>query len=216
MSKSANDFWSRRRAAVEAEARAEETAAEAAVQAEAEAIQAKRPDEEILAEAGLPAPEDVTSPEQVREFLQSTLPQRLKTRALRSLWRMNPVLANIDGLVDYGEDFTDAAMCVDNMQTVYQVGRGMVAKLEEMGEALDADDAPTAPEVVADVASDDAQEQIPEAATDRPEVEDEAVTAMADPDPVAAVPTPAPEDDFAPLPAPGRRMRFSFATGEAT
>ncbi|MBY5935652.1 DUF3306 domain-containing protein, partial [Tateyamaria omphalii] len=114
---SGRDFWSRRRAGVEAE----EQALEARV-AEAEAAKLEeRPDEEILAELSLPEPETLDSPDAVRDFLKAELPQRLKTRALRRLWRLNPVLANLDGLVDYGEDFTDAATVIEKMQTVYQV-----------------------------------------------------------------------------------------------
>ena len=79
------DFWSRRRAAVAQEAQAEQTAAQ-------EAQVAERSDEELLQEAGLPDPDALTSPEQVQDFLKSALPNRLKTRALRKLWGMNPVL----------------------------------------------------------------------------------------------------------------------------
>ena len=43
--------------------------------------------------------------------------------ALRRLWKVNPVLANVDGLVEYGEDFTDSATVVENLQTTYQVGK---------------------------------------------------------------------------------------------
>ncbi|WP_299592782.1 DUF3306 domain-containing protein [uncultured Tateyamaria sp.] len=70
----------------------------------------ERPDEELLAELNLPEPEALDSPDEVRDFLKAELPQRLKTRALRRLWRLNPMLANLDGLVDYGEDYTDAAI----------------------------------------------------------------------------------------------------------
>lgn len=120
------DFWSRRKAAVEAEARAEAVAVEQARAAEADAVLAERDDAEILAELGLPEPEALETSEQVRAFLASAVPQRLKTRALRRLWTTNPVLANLDGLNDYDTDFTDAATCVENIQTLYKVGRGMV------------------------------------------------------------------------------------------
>ncbi|MEM7238949.1 MAG: DUF3306 domain-containing protein, partial [Pseudomonadota bacterium] len=47
---------------------------------------------------------------------------------LRKLWLTNPVLANLDELVDYGDDFTDAATVIENLQTVYRVGHGMIDK----------------------------------------------------------------------------------------
>ncbi len=128
---SSTDFWSRRRAAVEAEARAEDAETEAALAAREEAELDARSDEEVLAELGLEAPELLETPEQVRVFLAEAVPQRLRTRALRRLWRLNPVLANVDGLVDYGEDYTDAATVVENMQTVYKVGKGMFDRLTE-------------------------------------------------------------------------------------
>lgn len=120
------DFWSRRRAAVAAEDLAEKHESEAAQREAVERELAERPDAELLAEAGQPAPEALDSPEAVRDFLASALPNRLKSRALRRLWTLNPLLANVDGLVDYGEDFTDSAMAVEAVQTAYQVGRGML------------------------------------------------------------------------------------------
>lgn len=80
-------------------------------------------------------------------FLQDGVPEELKRRALRRLWRLNPVFANLDGLNDYDDDFTDAAMVVKGMKTIYQVGKGMVMPDEEepdeaaLAEAPDAIDA---------------------------------------------------------------------------
>ncbi|WP_147127756.1 DUF3306 domain-containing protein [Shimia ponticola] len=129
-----SDFWARRKAAVEAEARAEEQARVDASEAEAEAKLAEKTDEEILAELNLCEPEELETPEAVRAFMDSAVPQRLKTRALRRLWRLNPILANVDGLVDYGEDFTDASCVIENLQTAYQVGKGMLAHVEALAE----------------------------------------------------------------------------------
>lgn len=187
-----SDFWANRKAAVQAEARAEELAQAEALQAAQEAKLEERPDEDLLQEAGLPEPEALESPEAVREFLKAELPQRLKTRALRHLWRMNPVLANLDGLVDYGDDFTDSATVVENLQTVYQVGKGMFVKLEEMvAEALETED-----EQEADPS--DFVAEHPAAPIDLPE-----------PAPVAAALVDAGPDPQ-PLPATSRRMRFHF------
>jgi len=129
------DFWSRRRAAVAAETEGEIRDRAAEDRAEEEARLADRSDADLLAELDLPAPEDMDTPDQVQALLKSALPQRLKTRALRRLWRLNPVLANVDGLVDYGEDYTDAALVVENLQTLYKVGKGMFDKAVEAEEA---------------------------------------------------------------------------------
>lgn len=136
-----SDFWARRKAAVEAEARAEEQARVAASEAEAEAKLAEKTDEEILAELDLCEPEELETPEAVRAFMDSAVPQRLKTRALRRLWRLNPILANVDGLVDYGEDFTDASCVIEDLQTAYQVGKGMLKHVEALAEKEAAEDA---------------------------------------------------------------------------
>jgi hypothetical protein len=67
---------------------------------------------------------------------------------------LNPVLANVDGLVDYGQDFTDNAMVVEGLQTAYQVGKGMLSHLEKLAapkiedladDIAEVDDAPTLP-----------------------------------------------------------------------
>lgn len=179
------DFWSRRRAGVEAE----ELALEAR-EAEAQDVAlAERPDEELLAELNLPEPETLDSADSVRAFLRAELPQRLKTRALRRLWRLNPVLANLDGLVDYGEDYTDAAMVKPNMKTAYQVGKGIVSKILEQEE----DEKAVAEDLVAQVS---AEEQ---------DVEDLEVAAVTQVAPVAEM-----NDDPEPTAMPQRRMRFAF------
>ncbi|KII15977.1 DUF3306 domain-containing protein [Phaeobacter sp. S60] len=129
---SGDDFWSRRRAKVAAEQQAEaaETAAAARV-AEEQALEAKS-DAELLEELNLPDPDQMQQGDDFSVFLKETIPARLRTRALRRLWASNPVLANVDGLLDYGEDFTDSAMVIENLQTAYQVGKGMTAHVEEL------------------------------------------------------------------------------------
>ena len=126
------DFWSRRRAAVrqaEERARAERVLREDAGKA---AALEERTDREILEELGLPDPDGLGEGADFKPFLRTVVPERIRRRALRRLWSLNPVLANLDGLVEYGEDFTDAATVVDGLQTAYQVGKGMLRHLEEM------------------------------------------------------------------------------------
>jgi hypothetical protein len=65
-------------------------------------------------------------------FMSKAVPDRLRRRALRRLWLANPALANLDGLLDYGEDFTDSATVIENLQTAYQVGKGMTEHVLEM------------------------------------------------------------------------------------
>ncbi len=91
----------------------------------------ERSDEEILEELGLPHPDDLKPGDDVKGFMKAAVPDRLRRVALRQLWRSNPVLANVDGLIDYGEDFTDSATVIENMQTLYQVGKGMWTSIVE-------------------------------------------------------------------------------------
>lgn len=129
-----SDFWTRRRAAVEAEDRAITEAAVHAKRSAQETALAARSDEELLRDLELPAPESVDNAELLQRFMRSALPRRLKQRALRQFWRRKPVLACLDGLVDYADDYTDAATCVPDLQTSYQVGKGLLAHVEALAQ----------------------------------------------------------------------------------
>ena len=52
--------------------------------------------------------------------------------ALRRLWHMNPLFGEVCEMVEYGEDYTDAATVIEGMQTAYQVGKGYKTKAEEL------------------------------------------------------------------------------------
>ena len=125
-------FWARRRAAVQAEAEADVRAQEEAMlAARAEAL-AERDDAEILAEMGLPDPESMQQGDDFAAFMSREVPERLRRKALRTLWRSNPVLACVDGLNDYDDDFTIGATGNGPIKTAYQVGKGMMYHLEAM------------------------------------------------------------------------------------
>ena len=126
------DFWSRRKARVEAEAQVSVQAQKAEEAAVLEADQAEKTDIELLEELGLPNPDSMMMGDDFSVFMSKAVPDRLRRRALRRLWLANPALANLDGLLDYGEDFTDSATVIENMQTAYQVGKGMTEHVLEM------------------------------------------------------------------------------------
>ena len=71
---------------------------------------------EIVAQ--LPDIESLDENSDFSAFMKEGVPQALRRRALRKLWRLNPLFANLDGLNDYDDDFTDAAMVVEGMQTI--------------------------------------------------------------------------------------------------
>lgn len=125
--------WSRRKLE-QAEADDDEVAAEAGLSDEVV-------DPEQIDDGSDEEPEDFdpeTLPPEVRDidiatldynsdftvFMRNDVPKWLRRKALRKLWRSNPVLANLDGLNDYDEDYTDAAMVVPDVKTAWRVGRG--------------------------------------------------------------------------------------------
>ena len=146
--------------------------------AERDAEVEEKTDEEVLEELGLPDPDALQPGDDFSAFMAKAVPDRIRRRALRRLWLSNPALANLDGLLDYGEDFTDSATVVENLQTAYQVGKGMLKHVEELARQAEAKEADTPEdqeepassedsEPVADVAfvedNDDAQDEEPQA-----------------------------------------------------
>lgn len=151
------DFWARRKAKVEAETLAEQAAVEQLVLAEQNVVLEEKTDAELLEELDLPDPDTLVMGDDFSVFMSKAVPDRIRRRALRILWRSNPVLANVDMLVDYGEDFTDAAMAVENIQTAYQVGKGMLKHVQEMARQAEERENPTEPEVLEEEVEDEAE-----------------------------------------------------------
>lgn len=194
------DFWARRKAGVQAEEQAALAAVEQQELREQHAVLEEQTDAEILAELELPDPDTLKMGDDFSAFMAKAVPDRIRRRALRTLWRSNPVLANVDMLVDYGEDFTDAAMVVENMQTAYQVGKGMLKHVQEMARQAEERDNPPAEEEIEDEV---AEEEVLVAET---ETEDPHET-------IAFVEE---EDDEEPLVAPTpRRMKFTIEESAA-
>ncbi|HUV31969.1 MAG TPA: DUF3306 domain-containing protein [Devosiaceae bacterium] len=122
--------WSRRKRALADEA---DAAIEIAPEAVAEPVEvAEKTDEEVMLELGLPEPDTMKAGDDFSAFMARAVPQRLRERALRRLWVSDPVLANLDGLVDYADDYTDAATVVADMKTAYKVGRGFLDEIEKI------------------------------------------------------------------------------------
>jgi len=179
--------WSRRRAAVASEAKAEALAAEQALLEKEHAELSEKSDEDILEALGLPDPDSLVQGDDFKVFLSKAVPAHLRKRALRTLWRSNPVLACVDGLNDYDDDYLTGSFGQDPIKTTYQVGKGMLAHLLEVERQKEAALTPDAiEEVVAE----------PECQT--PEV-----------DAYVAVVEDAPEPMEEPMPTP-RRMQFQF------
>ena len=156
-----------------------------------------RTDDQILAELDLPDPATLKPGDDITGFMQAAVPARLRRAALRQLWRSNPVLANLDELLEYGEDYTDAATVVENLQTAYRVGRGFWTEEDEeraaQAEDRDAADQASAPDTSA----------APPSASEAPE----AATEIAPPTPHDP---PAATDAESEVITTKRRMTFSY------
>lgn len=125
--------------------------------------------------ASLPDIDTLTEESDFTVFLQEGVPDALRRKALRRLWRLNPVFANLDGLNDYDEDFTLATSALQGaVKTIYQVGKGMV----------DPDETETAPEAADDAARVEEARTIeassPDRTLDTPEEESSLETAADD------------------------------------
>ena len=97
-------------------------------------------DNELLEKYELPNPNDVNEEAQLDRFFDGKTPERLRQMALRRLWRINPFFGFVDDMVEYGEDYTDAATVIDGMQTAYQVGKGYLQKSLSPEESDEAED----------------------------------------------------------------------------
>lgn len=199
-----SDFWSRRKAAVEAEAESEARARDSAVLQEERLALEQKTDEKILDELNLQDPDTLEPGDDFAAFLHEAVPERLRRRALRRLWLSNPVLANLDELVDYGEDYTDAATVVENLQTAYQVGKGMMKHVLEMTKT---DEDSEGAEGGQQPLEADAPDERVDPAPDEPATDENTELTAAEPAPDVLT------DPAAGAPA-RRRLRFEFATSQ--
>lgn len=99
------------------------------------AINQTLPEHDVLEKYGLPDPDAIELGTDITGFMQKEIPELLRRRALRSLWKSNPVLAVLDGLNDYDEDFTNAA-ATGAVKTLYKVGQGLIDRTAKVDEPV--------------------------------------------------------------------------------
>lgn len=193
-------FWARRRAAVEVEAEADARADELRQeQLRAEAL-AEKDDVDVLAELDLPDPANMKAGDDFSAFMARDVPEHLRRQALRTLWRSNPVLACVDGLNEYDDDYRAAMLLQEPIKTAYQVGKGMLKHIEEMERQAN----PENPENE-DPVADDAEVLVAESEECDGPKDDIEVTQAA----TAAAPQSEPTEGEELMAGP-RRMRFRF------
>jgi hypothetical protein len=80
--------------------------------------------------AGLPPVESLVEGSDFTPFLKDGVPEFMKRKALRMLWRASPFFNLRDGLNDYDEDFNIIDKVIDEMVGNYKVGRGHLSEDE--------------------------------------------------------------------------------------
>ena len=162
------------------------------------AINEALPEHELLEKYGLPDPENIELGTDITGFMRKEIPEFLRRKALRGLWKSNPVLAVLDGLNDYDEDYTLASTAGQTVKTLYKVGEGLVDKAKKAADVVDDQSEKQAVSSLAGPDSTTAEEPDSE---DSPELED------------MATPTELPEQQLAqeePEPRFRPRMRFDY------
>lgn len=101
----------------------------------------------------LPDIESLTADSDFTAFMKQGVPKALRRQALRKLWSSDPVFNVIDGMEEYGEDYTDAATVIKGMKSAWEVGKGYPKK-EKQEAALDPEE-PVGSEESADGESDE-------------------------------------------------------------
>ena len=99
-------------------------------------------DDELLAKYELEDPETIEDEAKLDAFLEGKFPDRIRQMALRRMWRLNPMFRFADEMVEYGENYTDAATVIDGMTTAYQVGKGYLQKAFDAVDETPSDEAP--------------------------------------------------------------------------
>lgn len=95
------------------------------------------PEHEVLEKYGLPDPENIELGTDITGFMRKEIPDLLRRKALRGLWKSNPVLAVLDGLNDYDEDYTLASTAGQTVTTLYKVGEGLVDKAKKAADVVE-------------------------------------------------------------------------------
>lgn len=164
-------------------------------------------EQELLEKYGLPDPANIELGTDITGFMRREIPEFLRRKALRGLWKSNPVLAVLDGLNDYDEDYTLASTAGQTVTSLYKVGEGLVDKAKK----------------AADVVEDEPKEQVRSSSAEpdwtiaeEPEPEPDASPQLDD----EATPTEPPEQQLtqkessqseeAPEPRFRPRMRFDY------
>lgn len=121
--------WSRMKSA---ESRGEDAAI--AAPQEAPSPEAPTPAAGETEAPALPDPDSLGLDADFSVFMHAGVPKALQRRALRRLWSLDPVFANVDGLVDYDDEFSDAAKGAGSLRHTNHAARRLARRVLEQGE----------------------------------------------------------------------------------
>lgn len=210
MAESRLQRWSRRKA--EAGKQAEQSPPPAvesqpAPEEQELAINESLPEHELLEKYGLPNPENIELGTDITGFMRKEIPEFLRRKALRGLWKSNPVLAVLDGLNDYDEDYTLASTAGQTVTTLYKVGEGLVDKAKKAADVVEDQSEKQAISSMAEPDSTTAEEPEPE---ESPELEGMAASTELPDQQLPQEQTSQPEEEPEPEPRFRPRMRFAY------
>lgn len=77
-----------------------------------------------IAPEDLPDPDTLDKDSDFTAFLGDGVPEAIKRKALSVLWRSDPILANLDGLNDYDEDYSLGGGICEAVSSAYRAGKG--------------------------------------------------------------------------------------------
>lgn len=118
------DRWSKRKKAVQEEeldavdADSSGEVIDAEPETDEEALELLRErDPELAEQVSAIDIDELTYDDDFSIFMNKKVPEFIRRKALSKLWLSSPVLANVDGLNDYDEDFRDAGSIIEAVQT---------------------------------------------------------------------------------------------------
>jgi hypothetical protein len=157
--------WSRRKVAERARIEDQETTPLKEAGGDDENVPAKTDAEAPveIAPEDLPDIETLDKDSDYTPFMQDGVPEWLRRVALHKLWLSDPLLANLDGLNDYDEDFSAIGTVAREITSRYKPGSGMPdddhpdISAEESGQTAEPD-AANDDAIESEVAADDEAE----------------------------------------------------------
>ncbi len=120
--------WAKRKEAVREEEEVEAAAAEPAEEAEPEteeeamALLEER-DPELAEQISTMDLNKLSYDDDFTVFMKTKVPDIIRRKALSKLWLSHPLLANLDGLNEYDEDYTQAADAAEMVRKAFEAAR---------------------------------------------------------------------------------------------